>query len=319
MQYRKFGKAEVEISVIGMGGHEYLPDGRSRGFNENFQLAITPGHIFEGFGGDSRKQVLKIAFDHGINFFDVTQDSEKEALGRNLKEIHPPYEIYVQARPEGMVYAYDEFNKRMANYDLLKAEVQRILTLLQRDRLDFLNLAFMKSALDNDPEYLDKIGFNISNLKKEGLIRFACADTFSGEYTYLKQIESKCFDTVYINFNFADQFANRKVFPIAKEQQLAVITREAFMKGELFGMGKEVGLTDQGRLAEVAIKWNLSHNAVTNLIVGTDDPDHLVNNLNVLNNLDLTREDYGIIDIIKTSKIYKAYESRKKNEFCGLG
>jgi predicted aldo/keto reductase-like oxidoreductase len=38
MQYRKFGKAKVEISVIGMGGHEYLPDGRSRGFNENFEL-----------------------------------------------------------------------------------------------------------------------------------------------------------------------------------------------------------------------------------------------------------------------------------------
>ena len=318
MQYRKFGKAEIEISVIGMGGHEYLPDGRSRGFNENFQLAVTPGHIFNGFGQESRKKVLKIAFDHGINFFDVTQDSEKEALGRNLREIHPPYEIYVQARPEGMVYTYDELNKKMANYELLKAEVQRILKLLQRDRLDFLNVAFMRSALDNDPEYLDKIGFNISNLKKEGLIQFACADTFSGEYTYLKQIEAKCFDAVYINFNFADHIASRKVLPIAKEQQLAVVTREAFMKGELFRMGKEVGLTDRSRLAEVGIKWNLSHDAVTNLIVGTDNPDHLINNLNVLRNLDLTGEDYSIIEQIKTSKIYKIYEDRKTNEFFEL-
>ena len=199
MQYRRWGKVNVEISVIGMGGHEYLPDGRSRGFNENFDLAVTPEHIFEGFGQESRRKVLKIAFDHGINFFDVTQDSEKEALGRNLKEILPPYEIYIQTRPEGMVYTYDKFNKKMANYKLIKAEVLRILKLLQRDRLEFLNLAFMKSALDNDPEYLDKIRFNIFNLKKEGLIRFACADTFSGEYTYLKQIEAGCFDAVYIN------------------------------------------------------------------------------------------------------------------------
>jgi hypothetical protein len=36
-----------------------------------------------------------------INFFDVTQDSEKEAPGRNLKEILPPYDIYIQTRPEG--------------------------------------------------------------------------------------------------------------------------------------------------------------------------------------------------------------------------
>jgi aryl-alcohol dehydrogenase-like predicted oxidoreductase len=318
MQYRRFGKTNVEISVFGMGGHEYLPDGRSRGFNENFELAVTPDHIFDGFGQEIRRKVLKIAFDNGINFFDVTQDSEKEALGRNLKEIRPPYEIYIQTRPEGMVYTYDECNRKMAQYELLKAEVHRILKLLQRDRLDFLNLAFMKSALDNDPEYLAKIGSNISNLKKEGLIRFACADTFSGEYTYLKQIEAGCFDAVYINFNFADHGAGRKVLPIAKEQRLAVISREAFMKGALFGMGKEVGLTDRSRLAEVGLKWNLSHAAVTNVIVGTNNPDHLLKNLNVLNNLDLTGEDNGVIDQIKTSDSYKAYEDRKTNEFFEL-
>ena len=318
MQYRRIGKSNVEISVIGMGGHEYLPDGRSRGFNENFELAVTPDHIFDGFGQEIRRKVLKIAFDNGINFFDVTQDSEKEALGRNLKEIRPPYEIYLQTRPEGMVYTYDECNRKMAQYELLKAEVHRILKLLQRDRLDFLNLAFMKSALDNDPEYLAKIGSNISNLKKEGLIRFACADTFSGEYTYLKQIEAGCFDVVYINFNFADHGAGRKVLPIAKEQRLAVVTREAFMKGELFRMAKEVGLTDRSRLAEVGIKWNLSHAAVTNVIVGTNNPDHLLKNLNVLNNLELTGEDKGVIDQIKTSDSYKAYEDRKTNEFFEL-
>jgi len=318
MQYRRFGKTNVEISVFGMGGHEYLPDGRSRGFNENFELAVTPDHIFDGFGQEIRRKVLKIAFNNGINFFDVTQDSEKEALGRNLKEIRPPYEIYIQTRPEGMVYTYDECNRKMAQYELLKAEVHRILKLLQRDRLDFLNLAFMKSALDNDPEYLAKIGSNISNLKKEGLIRFACADTFSGEYTYLKQIEAGCFDAVYINFNFADHGAGRKVLPIAKEQRLEVITREAFMKGALFGMGKEVGLTDRSRLAEVGLKWNLSHAAVTNVIVGTNNPDHLLKNLNVLNNLDLTGEDNGVIDQIKTSDSYKAYEDRKTNEFFEL-
>jgi len=315
MQYRRIGKSKVEISVIGMGGHEYLPDGRSRGFNENFELAVTPDHIFDGFGRETRRQVLKLAFEHGINFFDVTQDSEKEALGRNLKEIPPPYEIYIQTRPEGMVYTYDEFNRKMANYSLLKAEVHRILKLLQRERLDFFNFAFMKSALDHDPEYLAKIENNISELKKEGLIRFACADTFSGEHTYLKQVEAGCFDAVYINYNFADYQAGRKVLPVAREQGLAVITREAFMKGQLFKMGEEVGWTERSRLAEVGIKWNLSHAAVTNLIVGTNNPDHLVDNLNVMNNFELADEDNKIIEQIKTSDTYKAYEARKTKEF----
>ena len=140
MIYRKLGRTGLEISAFSMGGHEYLPDGRSRGFNEDFTLAIKPGYLFEGFGRERRRQILSIAFDNGINFFDVTQDSEKEALGRNLKEIPPPYEIYIQTRPEGMVYTYDPYNRKMADYDLLKTEVERILKLLQRDHLEFLNL-----------------------------------------------------------------------------------------------------------------------------------------------------------------------------------
>jgi len=82
MIYRKIGDTNVQISIISMGGHEYLSDGRSRGFNENFELAVRPGHIFEGFGQKRRKKVLSLAYEHGINFFDVTQDSEKEAQDR---------------------------------------------------------------------------------------------------------------------------------------------------------------------------------------------------------------------------------------------
>ena len=89
-----------------------------------------------------------------------------------------------------MVYTYDLYNCKMGQYESLKAEVQRSLKLLMRDHLDFLNIAFMQSALDHDSEYLDKIKNNVERLKKEGLIRFVCADTFSGEYTYLSQIKS---------------------------------------------------------------------------------------------------------------------------------
>ncbi len=315
MIYKEVGHTGVKISILSMGGHEYLPDGRSRGFNENFELAIRPGHFFEGFGQERRKEVLSLAYQNGINFFDVTQDSEKEALGRNLKELPPPYEIYIQTRPEGMVYTYDPHNKKMAQYALLKAEVERGLKLLQRDCLDFLNLAFMKSALDHDAEYLEKIKYNIGRLKKEGLIRFACADTFSGEDTYLKQIEAGCFDAVYINFNFADAGGKRKVLPTAKGKGLAVISREAFMKGELFKMGEEVGLKDLSQLANIALKWNLSHEEVTTVVVGTNNPGHLIKNLDVLKDLKLTDEEKQIIEKIKTSTLYRAYERRKTSEF----
>lgn len=315
MIYKEVGHTGVKISILSMGGHEYLPDGRSRGFNENFELAIRPGYFFEGFGQERRREVLSLAYQNGINFFDVTQDSEKEALGRNLKEMPPPYEVYIQTRPEGMVYTYDPYNSKIAQYALLKAEIERGLKLLQRDCLDFLNIAFMKSALDHDPEYLGKIKYNIGRFKEESLIRFASADTFSGEDTYLKQIEAGCFDTVYINYNFADAGAKRKVLPTAKEKDLAVISREAFMKGALFKMGDEVGLKDRTQLANIALKWNLSHEEVTTVVVGTNNPGHLIKNLEVLKDLKLTDEERQIIEKIKTSSLYRAYEERKTREF----
>ena len=110
MKYVELGKTGVKASVLGMGGHEYLPNGKSRGFNEDFKKSTTAGEIFAGFGAENRKKVLKEAYELGINFFDVTQDSEKEALGRNLKEMPAPYDIVIQTRPEGMCYTYDEYN-----------------------------------------------------------------------------------------------------------------------------------------------------------------------------------------------------------------
>ena len=315
MIYKELGNSGVKISALSMGGHEYLPDGRSRGFNEKFELAVQPGYLFEGFGQERRRKVLSIAYQNGINFFDVTQDSEKEALGRNLREMPPPYEFYIQTRPEGMVYTYDPYNAKMAQYPLLKAEVQRGLKLLQRDSLDFLNMAFMKSALDHDPDYLEKVSHNIEALKREGLIRFACADTFSGEDTYLRQIEPGCFDAVYINFNFADDGGKRKVLPTAKERGLGVISREAFMKGELFKMGMEAGISDRGRLANIALKWNLSHEAVTTVVVGTSNPDHLVRNLQVLEDLELSGEEKEIVENVQKSLLCKTYEEMKRRDF----
>ena len=68
MIYREIGTSGIKISALGLGGHEFLPDGRLRGFQEDFALAITPGHVFSGFGQDARRRLLTLAYDHGVNF-----------------------------------------------------------------------------------------------------------------------------------------------------------------------------------------------------------------------------------------------------------
>jgi hypothetical protein len=38
--YNRVEKLGIERSVIGLGGHEYLPDGSSRGFNDEEQEVL---------------------------------------------------------------------------------------------------------------------------------------------------------------------------------------------------------------------------------------------------------------------------------------
>ena len=61
MEFFELGGSNVRLSRIALGGHEYLPNGNSRGFNEDFVRAITPGGTFPGFGGEQRKAVLRAA------------------------------------------------------------------------------------------------------------------------------------------------------------------------------------------------------------------------------------------------------------------
>ncbi|MFT5366161.1 MAG: aryl-alcohol dehydrogenase-like predicted oxidoreductase [Candidatus Latescibacterota bacterium] len=315
MQYRKIEKTGIELSAIGLGGHEYLPNGSSRGFNEDRQDAVKPGYTGQGYGGDKRRELLKMAYENGINFFDVTIDPEKEALGRNLREVPPPHDIYIQTRPEGMGYGYDPENKKMATYALLKTEVQRILTLMQRDHIDFLNFPFLQTALDADPEYLDKMRHNVTELKREGLIRFATADNFSGEQTYLSQINAECFDTLAMNFSFADNAACQTVLPVAQSQDMGIITREVFQKGRLFKMGEEAGITDRSLLARISLKWNLSISQVTTTLVGADHTEHLQNTLSILEHIELTNEENETLDKLRTSPTYQTYSTERRERF----
>ena len=315
MIYRRVGRSNVELSIIGLGGHEYLPDGRSRGFNELPDDAVRPGFIMDGFGQERRRELLRFCYAQGINLFDATIDSEKDALGRNLEALPPPYEVYVQTRPEGLVYNRDPYNRKLADYATLRAEVVRGLGLLRRDHLDLLNLAFMRWALDDDPDYLAKLGDNIRRLKDEGLIRFATLDTFSGEWAYLQGIRAGCFDALFINFNLADDGGLRAVLPAAREAGMAVLVREAFMKGALFQMGDEVGLADHSRLAQAALKWCLSLDQVTAVMVGAKDAAQMASNLQVLRGLPLNDEDRATLARLETSALFRSYQDSRRKRF----
>lgn len=319
MEYRIAGRSGVRLSVIGLGGHEYLPGGGLRGFEEDWQRALTPGEVFPGFGGEARRAVLRAAYDAGINFFDVTQDSEKEALGRNLREMPPPHEVFVQTRPEAMMYDRDPGNRRMADYPQLKAEVQRILALMGREHLDFLNLGITPEAWRDDPDYLPRLEDTTDRLKAEGLIRFTSADTFRGEATYLAQIASGAFDTVFVNLNFLDDAACARVLPAARAAGLGVLGREAYCKGALFALGERAGITDRAALAAAALRWVLAVPELTGVVLGAATPEHLRASLAVLAQPTLDDAGRDLLQRVHASEGGQAYAAEKARAFADAG
>lgn len=313
MRRSVLGRTGLEVSRLALGGHEYLADGRSRGFNEDMKLAVTPGHIGSGYGGAKRRKVLAAAYDLGINVFDVTIDSEKEALGRNLRELPPPYEIHVQTRPEGMCYSYDRNNRRMLDLAQLRAEVQRGLKLLGRDRVDLFNVGLLAWSIDNDPEYLARLADNLAALKREGLIRFAVADSFSGERLYLEMIRCDAFDAINMDLNLGDAGGLAGVVPAARAAMLGFIAREAFLKGELFRIGAANGIDDRALLARAALKW-VAASRPDCVIVGVDDAAQLVANAAAIER-PFTDEEHAALQRLRATAEFARHETAKRAEF----
>ena len=314
MHKRELGQTGLQLSLMALGGHEYLPDGRSRGFNEDMRLATSPGYIGEGYGGPKRRQVLKAAYDLGINIFDVTIDSEKEALGRNLRELPPPYEVFVQTRPEGMCYSYDQNNRKLLDYALLRQEVQRGLKLLGRESLDLLNIGLLAWSIDSEPDYLAKLAHNMTALKREGLVRYAVADSFSGERLYVAMLRSGAFDAVNVDLNFGDACGLDRVIPAARVAHRGVIAREAFFKGELFRIGAACGIEDRALLARVAIKW-LARQQPDCMIIGVDNAEQLSANAAAMLSPVMSENELAAMAQLRAASEFSSYETRKKQEF----
>jgi len=292
------------LSRVILGGHEYLPDGLSRAFNEDMQKAVTPGYIFPGFGGPLRRAVVERALALGITTFDVTIDSEKEALARNLADLQVAGPIVVQTRPEGMLYGYDLFNRKLVSPGVLRAEVLRILELMGRESLDILNIGILSEALSHDAAYLQTLAENIARLKSEGLIRCAAADSFSGEPTYRALIESGAFDTLNVNFNVADDGAARTIMPLAKERGVRVVAREVFMKGAWFHLCRELNIDDLDLAARVAIKWVAAQQNVDAIILGVDHVRQLETGVEAVLAPRMTKEEESLLARIMESAAF---------------
>jgi aryl-alcohol dehydrogenase-like predicted oxidoreductase len=125
-------------------------------------------------------------------------------------------------------------------------------------------------------------------------------------------MERGCFDIVWINYSLFDPFATARVFPLAQALGMGVVVREAFRKGQVFALGKDIlpeATTEE--LAGVALRWILQHPAVSTVVVGVPQVDLLEQNVRAVTRPFSTDDEAVVAQFVSHPAFIEARRERE--------
>jgi aryl-alcohol dehydrogenase-like predicted oxidoreductase len=127
----------------------------------------------------------------------------------------------------------------------------------------------------------------LAQLKHDGRVRYigVTHSTASAHAGLVKCIERGTLDFVQVNYSLVEREAEATVLSAAAAHRVAVLINRPFADGGLFARTRGHDLppfaADLGvaSWAQFALKWIISHPAVTCVIPGTRNPAHLLDNI----------------------------------------
>jgi aryl-alcohol dehydrogenase-like predicted oxidoreductase len=129
----------------------------------------------------------------------------------------------------------------------------------------------------------------LKELKQEGKIRYLGVTTSStrSHENLMAIMRTEPLDFIQVNYSIGARDADQTVLPLAQEKGMAVMLNVPFggRRGSIFSTVSDKPLPDWASeidctsWAQFALKYLISHPAVTCPIPGTDDPGHLVDNM----------------------------------------
>ena len=157
-------------------------------------------------------------------------------------------------------------------------QMNRSMKLLQCDHLDLMqvhNLVDWRTHLAT-----------LRSWKEEGRIRYLGITHYSSSaYAEMEKImRAEALDFVQLNYSLDDRAAEQRLLPLAAERGIAVLVNLPFGQGRLFkslrGSPLPAWLQEAGceTWSQALLKFALAHKAVTCVIPGTGNPDHMSEN-----------------------------------------
>ncbi|MHB2150098.1 aldo/keto reductase [Calditrichota bacterium LG25] len=295
MEYRQFDKSEQKVSRLGVG---------------TWGMGKT---MWIGADDKESKRVLHKAIDQGINFFDSAlvygMGHSEKLLGEVEKEAAAELFITTKIPPKNFRWPAKDSYKLEDCFpaDHIIQITERSLRNLNRDYIDLQQFHVWSDAWAERDEWKEAV----LRLKKEGKVRFFGISMNDHEPTNgIKAAESGLIDAFQVIFNLFDQSPADELFPYCLKNNISIIARVPFDEGALTGnvrpetvfpkkdfrnryfrddrkeqvwqrvqeIMKDVADTTES-LAEAALRFVISFDAVTTVIPGVRKMEHLLSNI----------------------------------------
>lgn len=211
MEYRRLGRTNLNLSIIGYGG---LPL-----FFEPPEKAIKAIHT---------------ALDEGMNYFDLDEAGNQFVPGKAYLDGASKIGKVLKERRED---CYVGVKSMRQTYEELKADIdlalERIVKGTKREVIDIFQLAFLDSPQKMEVVLSKDGGLRaLEEAKEEGKIDFILAAAHNPR-SLIQAINTGRFDVIELPLNIIEDEYIRVVIPLAKQKDIGTIVMKPIGGGQL--------------------------------------------------------------------------------------
>lgn len=298
MLYRKFGKTNEKVSVLGFGC---------------MRLPVIDG-AQDKIDDEKAIKMVRYAIDHGVNYIDTAYPyhgtgfdkggASEPFVARALKDGYRERVNVATKLPVWLVHSREDMDR------YLNEQLKR----LETDTIDFYLLHALNKSVWSNLKSLGVCEF-LDQAIKDGRIRYAGFSFHDNIDSFKEIVDAYDWSFCQIQYNYLDENyqAGTEGLKYAAGKGLGVTIMEPLRGGSLINkLPKEIREAwDTAPIkrspAQWALRWVMNHPEVSVVLSGMSTMEQVVDNVDTANEGEansLTNEELGLIDFAK--KAFKA-------------